>query len=140
MSDPPVPGVVGLDHTADVGLEIEAPDLGGLLARAALGMAWLLTEAPPPPVTEERRLEVEAGDAPGLLRAWLRELLGWHTDDGFVPAEVRVQDARVGRVTATVAGGVPAAEPIREIKGVTLHRLGAERRRDGWWGRVVFDV
>lgn len=135
-----MPGVVSLDHTADVGLEIEASGLGELLARAALGMAWLLTEAPPPPVAEERRLEVEAADAPSLLRAWLRELLGWHTDDGFLPAEVRVQEARDGRVTATVAGGVPRAGPIREIKGVTLHHLAAEPRGRGWWGRVVFDV
>ena len=45
-----------------------------------------------------------------------------------------------GRAVARVAGGVPDAEPVREIKGVTFHDLAAERRGTEWWGRVVFDV
>ena len=138
--DPPVPGVTALDHTADVGLVLEAPDLPELLRRAALALGWLLTEAPPPAVSETRSLEVEAEDAAALLRSWLRELLHWHEDDGFLPAEVRVDQAVEGRVRAVVAGGVPEAEPVREIKGVTFHDLVAEPRGGGWWGRVVFDV
>jgi SHS2 domain-containing protein len=138
--DPPVPGVATLDHTADVGLVVEAPDQAELLRRAALGLAWLLTEAPPPRAAEDRRIDVEAEDAPSLLRAWLRQLLRWHEDDGFLPAEVEVLEVAAGHATARVAGGVPDAEPVREIKGVTFHDLAAERRGTGWWGRVVFDV
>ena len=140
MSELPVQGVTAMDHTADVGLEIEAPDQGELLARAGLGLAWLLAEAPAPDVSEERALEVEAEDAPALLRAWLRELLHWHDDAGVLPASFRVERARGGRARAVVRCGVPEREPIREIKGVTLHRLAAEPRGTGWWGRVVFDV
>jgi SHS2 domain-containing protein len=40
----PVPGVRGLDHTADVGLVVEAPDLPELFRRAALGAMWLVLE------------------------------------------------------------------------------------------------
>ena len=44
------------------------------------------------------------------------------------------------RLEATVGGGPAEGQPIREIKGVTLHGLAAEPREDGWYGRVIFDV
>jgi len=37
------PGVAAIDHVADVGLEIDAPDLASLLDRAAAGMITLIT-------------------------------------------------------------------------------------------------
>lgn len=139
-SDIPVDGVTALDHTADVALEVEADDLPALLGRAALGMDWLLREAPPPEGSEERRLELEGDEPPALLRACLRELLHWFERDGFAPAEIEVEKADRSGLLARVRGGVPDAPPIREIKGVTLHGLAAEPRDGGWWGRVVFDV
>jgi SHS2 domain-containing protein len=42
----PVAGVRGLEHTADVGLEVEAPDLPELFRRGALGAMWLVLERP----------------------------------------------------------------------------------------------
>lgn len=146
MSPPnPVEGVTDLDHTADVGIEVTAPGFGELLRRAVLGMDWLLREAGPPDGGEARVLDVEAGDAPALLRAALREILLWHELDGFAPAaveevDVTEEEATPRRVVATVRGGVPVDPPVREIKGVTLHRLAAEPRDEGWWGRVIFDV
>lgn len=140
MSDVPVQGVHALDHTADIGLEIEAPDLAELLRRAALGLTWLLTEAPPGAVSEERHLSVEASDSSALLREWLRELLHWHEEDGFLAVEVRMEAAGGGRADGVVQGGIPESAPIREIKGVTLHELVAEPATSGWCGRVVFDV
>lgn len=136
----PVAGVTALDHTADVGLMVEAQELAGLLERAALGMDWLLREGEPPAEDEERRLHVEGADPPSILRAFLRELLLWHERDGFAPASVEVTEASGSAVRARVRGGVPAEPPIREIKGVTLHGLAAEPRDGGWRGRVIFDV
>lgn len=133
-------GVRALDHTADVGLEVEAGDFPELLARAALGMDWLLREAGPPPAEEERTLQVDGDDPPTLLRAVLRELLLWHELDGFAPASVEVTEASDGGVRARVRGGAPSAPPVREIKGVTLHGLAAGPRDGGWTGRVIFDV
>ncbi|HSR41901.1 MAG TPA: archease [Longimicrobiales bacterium] len=136
----PVEGVVALDHTADVGLELAAPTLAGLLERGALGMDWLLREAGPPPAAEARRVELPGADPPALLRAFLRELLLWFELDGFAPADIHVETASSSGVVARVRGGFPSEPPVREIKGVTLHRLVAETRDGGWWGRVIFDV
>jgi SHS2 domain-containing protein len=40
----PVPGVSGVEHTADLGLEVEAPTLPELFRRGALGAMWLVLE------------------------------------------------------------------------------------------------
>lgn len=83
---------------------------------------------------------MEALAPPALLRAVLREVLLWHELDGFAPSTVEVTDAAPGRFEARVRGGIPAAPPVREIKGVTLHGLTAEPDGGVWRGRVIFDV
>ena len=142
----PIPGVHALDHTADVGLEITAPDLVELLRRAALGLTWLLLEREPSGPTEERKLHVRADAPAALLREVLRELLWWHEAEGLACAELgggRVEEGdgeREWRVSATMVVTREQRPPVREIKGVTLHGLMAERRADAWHGRVIFDV
>lgn len=148
----PVEGVNPLDHTADLALEITAPDAPALFRRSARGMMHLLLDRIPESEEEGRELEVEAVDLPGLLRKWLRELLYWHDAEGFSVASCEIEELDDGtgsgtgpgeglaRIRATVRGGFDEGPPVREIKGVTLHGLAAEPRNGGWYGRVVFDV
>jgi SHS2 domain-containing protein len=146
-------GVAFLDHTADVGIAVEADSFRQLLHRAAMGMLALLrgeeedTEdpgnggageegAPTPPVA----ISLRADDTAGLVAAWLREILFLH--------EVRGTDyvaAELGRVEPTAIEGwirvVEGGRAAREIKGVTYHELEVEETVDGRWrGRVIFDV
>lgn len=141
----PVPGVTSMDHTADLALEVRAPDPEELFARAAAGMFHLLLERRPGHADEKRSLDLSAPEADALFRNWLRELLFWHDSEGFAPASVDVRRIRLGPdapcvLEALVRGGIEEAPPVREIKGVTLHGLAVERRDDGWYGRVIFDV
>jgi SHS2 domain-containing protein len=53
---------------------------------------------------------------------------------------VRFEDLGPTRLTAVLDLAPDTRPPIREIKGVTLHGLVAERRSGGWIGRVIFDV
>lgn len=141
----PVPGVSSMDHTADVGLEVEADDPAELFRRAAAGMMYLILERLPERAERNRELRVTSADLAGLFRDWLRELLFWHEAEGFTAAsaEIRTLDAGDGgeaELEATVRGGSGTEAPVREIKGVTLHGLAVERRDGGWYGRVIFDV
>lgn len=168
MSTPPevpVPGVSGLEHTADVGLEVDAPTLPELFRRGALGTMWLVLEretaggdTPDVAATtkaveaglDTRMLELTEEDLSSLFRAWLRALLFWEATEGFVAREVAVSFAPVPlcsapggqafRLTARVGGAVDAGPRVREIKGVTLHALVVERVGERWRGRVIFDV
>lgn len=128
-----------MEHTADLGLAVEAPDPPELFLRAARGMIWLLDEALPEP-EEEIRLSLAADDLPGLLRAWLRELLFRHEAEGFAVADARFERLDDTGLEARVRGGPAPRAPVREIKGVTWHALSAERSGGGWRARVIFDV
>lgn len=144
-SEFPVPGACGIDHAADIGIEVRAPDLATLFERAALATLWLTLEAPPPPETERRALRVSGEDLPSLLQRWLREILYWHEMDGFIPEVIEVSDVVEDasgrlRIEARVGGGRAGLHPVREIKGVTFHGLVVEPRGGDWLARVIFDV
>lgn len=139
------PGVTAIEHTADVGLEVRAPRPQALFERAAHGMAWLIDgdhagSASPREALVRRPVELSASDLPALLRTWLRELLHLHQVEGLAFRDARFGVLTDDRLTAELALVPAAPEPIREIKGVTLHGLVAESRGDTWVARVIFDV
>ena len=147
----PVPGVRGLEHTADVGLEVEAPDLPELFRRAALGATWLVLEVEVGEGRAEvRNLEMAEEDLPSLFRSWLRSILFWQETEGFAVTEAVLSfapaplcsspDGQAFGLRARVEGRMHPGPWVREIKGVTLHDLRVERGEDGWYGRVIFDV
>lgn len=162
MTEPeetPVPGVRGLDHTADVGLEVQAQDLPELFRRAALGAMWLVLERRPHPSEEgssqgregcRRLVDLVDEDLARLLRSWLRTLLFWDETEGFVTLDSRVMllptplcgspDGQAFGLHAEVQGCLDLGPRVREIKGVTLHGLQVECQRGGWLARVIFDV
>lgn len=139
------PGVRALEHTADVGFEVEAGSLPELFMRAAFGLVELTREGAVPAAVGDvapnvKTLELQASDLPGLLAAWLRELL--YLDEvggfGFVTADFEVLQAE--RLRAHVTGGRDPRRPVREIKGVTYHQLEMGRIGETWRARVYFDV
>ncbi len=165
-------GVTFLDHTADVGIDVEADDLEELFHRAALGMLALLRGhedgaaegepdgraggdavvgpagaatpdpgADPGPAEETGPvpLSLEADGPPGLLAAWLRELLFLHETrrSDYVGAAF---DLLEGSALHARVRTEPARRAVREIKGVTYHELAVRRAGDRWKARVIFDV
>ena len=141
-------GVTPLDHTADVGLDVEAPTLEDLFTRAAMGMAWLIQGAPLPDPDEAgsasdpapRGLSLTADDLPALLRAWLRELLFWHETESLALAMADFSTLEGSRLEAEIRLRRVEEAPVREIKGVTFHGLLVEGGEEGWRARVIFDV
>lgn len=142
------PGLTFLDHTADVGIAVEAPSLDALFHRAALGMLALLhglddedggSDHDHAPRTSETTVELEESGPALLLAAWLREILFLHGTGhrDYVDARFPRMEPTALRARVRTA---PAARPVREIKGVTYHDLVAEPSAHGWRGRVIFDV
>ncbi|NIP79499.1 MAG: archease, partial [Gemmatimonadetes bacterium] len=76
---------------------------------------------------------------PGLLAAWLRELLFLHETrrSDYVGAAF---DLLEGSALHARVRTEPARRAVREIKGVTYHELAVRRAGDGWKARVIFDV
>jgi SHS2 domain-containing protein len=127
-----------LEHTAELGLEVEAANLEELLEDAALAFAELV--APGASGARSRRsIELALIDDETLLADWLNELLFLAESGGFVPQSVERCGWAPGRLTADVTGFVGTPRPV--IKAVTYHDLELVEDENGAWkGRVILDV
>lgn len=138
-----------IEHTADLGIEVEAASPERLFEAAAHGLAGVLVGTEAGTIAADvrsveiwRDLALEAPDREALLVDWLRELLHIQEADGLVLAAAEVVDlgeqklvARAGFRRPGAAGGVE-----RELKGVTYHDLEVRRSAAGWYARVIFDL
>jgi len=138
-----------IEHTADLGIEIEADSLERLFEAGAYGLAGVLVgselgsgQANPTPAIIWRDLILEAPDREALLVDWLRELLYIQSTEGLLLAEAEIEDLDDTRLVARAGFARPAASEAaeRELKGVTYHDLEVRRREGGWYARVVFDL
>ena len=132
-----------LDHTADVGVEVEGASAEEAVARLVLAMSALLTGGGP---TEVRReLTVEVGPGPALDRAvdLLRELLYHFDTEQEIAASCEV--TRWSDEGAAIAVGFAPWDPDAheegtELKAVTLHEACFEPSAGGFVARIVFNV
>jgi SHS2 domain-containing protein len=124
-----------VEHTAELEVELEADSAEGVLAEALLAFAELAGSGGGELV--ERRVELDASDAPALLAAWLDELLFLADAEGLLPESAELE------VDGTSLRGVLRArhgDPRPLVKAVTLHRLRFRPENGVWRGRVVLDV
>lgn len=132
-----------IDHTGDIGIEVEAPDLDTLFARAAWGMFAMLTDLTRVRPGRSRRVQVEAPDRDALMVRWLSELNYLHLTEGWLFCRFDVEERTDRHLKATVHG--EPFDPGRhtlytEIKAVTFHGLTIRRENDRWIARVIFDM
>jgi SHS2 domain-containing protein len=128
-----------VDHTAELELELEADSAEGVLEEALRAFAELVEDEDAPRAGEavERDVDVAAADLPGLLAAWLDELLFLADAEQLVPESADVS------ITESRAKGVVRArrsEPRPLVKAITLHRLRFRAENGVWRARVVLDV
>lgn len=124
-----------VDHTAELELELESDSQEGILYEALRAFAELATNGAGDP--SEREVVAAARDLPGLLVAWLDELVFLAETEGFVPETAEFSLAG-SQVRAALRGHVGEPRPL--VKAVTLHRLRFRAENGVWRGRVVLDV
>lgn len=146
------PGVREIEHTADLGMDVEAASLEELFQRAAAGMMALVrtTDGPvekspdvsTPSCARSVRIGLDGGevDVEALLVRWLRELLYLQEVAGFVYHDATFQRLDGSGLRASVRPDPNPSRQIRELKGVTYHGLEVERDGDRWRARVIFDI
>lgn len=137
-----------VDHTADVGLEVRAPDMEGLFVDAAKGLQNIIFSGDPAVKNGKTiPVEVKAQSSEELLVGWLREILYNIQERGLVfqGAVVEFPDEGTmrGRAFMTEASG--DLSPVVEIKLITYHGLRIERHHteegSGFFMvRLIFDV
>lgn len=133
-----------IEHTADLGLDLEGSTPAAVLEAAQRGLLHVLFgEMPDLRADEERIVELAEGDRPELLKAWCEALYRLLEEEGFVTIEADVERADPDAFRAVVRGVRPPAATVAaasELKAVTWHQLAFHRADDGWRARVIFDV
>lgn len=127
-----------VEHTAELELAIEAPSEREVLADALAALRELLDPAGAASGGERRRVSVRARDRPGLLAAWLEELVYLAEREGFVGCALGDVQIAETELRTTVRGG--GGEPPPIVKAVTYHRLTFAPAGDGYVATVVLDV
>ena len=127
-----------IEHTADWGLEVWAPELSPLIEEAARGMFELMGVVVSDESRCHRQLEIGAEDREQLLVSFLEELLFIADSedlafDGFMLSVVDTN------LLARLEGGF-IVERSKEIKAVTYHYLEIEESERGLETRIIFDV
>jgi SHS2 domain-containing protein len=131
------------DHTADVGLRIEAPTRAALFEEAGRALTALIVEDPDAVEDRETRtFELAAADPEDLLFDWLQALLVAFEVEGMLLTRFRV--TLEGERLWAEAGG-EAVDRARhrlahEVKAITYHGLSLRRGDDGWRADVVVDI
>jgi SHS2 domain-containing protein len=132
-----------LDHTADGGILVQAPDLKELFARAAWGMFSLVIDVGSIRPMEKNRIWIEASDRPALMVNWLSELNYRHVTQRRLFGKFSIAEIGEKWLLAEVQG--ERLDPTRhkiftEIKAVTFCDLRLERVDQGWKTQIIFDL
>jgi SHS2 domain-containing protein len=127
-----------VEHTAELGLEIEAPSEEGVFEEAVAALRELIGDEPDGEEETSHEIDVAAGDRPALLAAWIEELVFVAERDDAVPERVERLDLRDDGLSATVLARAGRVRHL--VKAVTYHELAFERSAAGWRAYAVLDV
>jgi len=133
-----------IDHTADLGIEVEAPSFAALLETAALGMVQVMVDPGRLRAVESRRVTVAGGDREMLLVGLLREVLYLYDTARWLCAAAEVVVAADQRSLTARLDGEPfdgaRHEIATEIKAVTYHGLEVREQAGRWRATVILDL
>lgn len=121
-------------HTADIAIELTAPDEAGLRAAGIDALRELLVGSSPVRVTTERAIKPRGGEVVERLVRFLQEALYLYATEGFVPGQAGPEGVLGELFDAT------RHSAVREVKGVTYHGAAVRRDNAGLTATLVFDV
>lgn len=132
-----------MDHTADEGIRVVAPDLPQLYARAAWGMFSLIADLDGVRETHSLDVSVSACDREALMVRWLSELNFLHQTRHEIYARFAVHRVTDTALAATVGGeciDLSRHNLYTEIKAVTYHELQIAGSPGAWTATIIVDV
>jgi len=90
-----------LDHTADIGVEVEGETLADLFRQGAAALLSLLADCTAVTASRTREIRIEGADPTDLWINYLREILYLFNGEGFLVQEVgEMTFSRSGRFFA----------------------------------------
>lgn len=142
MSAEPAPFEI-LEHTADAGVLARGHTLAEAFVHAAQGMFSIMVNLDGVREVEQRSIAVTGRDWPGLLVAWLSELLYYSDVDGLLFKRFEIEDFQPYALRALAYGERVDRERHElgtGVKAVTRHILEIEEGPEGWRVQVLLDI
>lgn len=139
----PKTGLREIEHTADLGIEVDAPDLPLLFASAGEALYGLIADTSSIASKETVTVAATGTSWEELLHAWLCELLAQFNLNNFIGRKVEIKSLESKRAQGEIAGEILDLKRHRfytEIKGVTYHNLKVWQENGAWHARIIFDV
>jgi SHS2 domain-containing protein len=139
------------DHTADLGLRVEAPSREALFEEAGRAFTALIVEEPDTAVRERERFDVAltAADPADLLFDWLHALLVAFEVRHLLLVRFAVElhelDEGEGDLGLRGSAWGEPVDParhrlVREVKAITYHGLWLRPDGAGWAAEAIVDV
>ena len=132
-----------IDHTADLGIIVRSPDIGGLFISAAQVMTELMVKGDLGEKRTLREISVGSEDFPDLMVRWLGEVLYLFAAEKLIPDRIEINAIGPTQLEATItmANFDPKRHRmLREIKAVTYHQISVRKANDEWEARIIFDI
>jgi len=132
-----------IEHTADIGIEVEADSLAELFRGAAQAMFSIMVEPGGVEQSIDRTVRLEASDVEELMFRWLNELIFFVSGERLLLSGFDVLSISDRALDAVVRGELidPAKHELElEIKAATYHELEVRGRDGCWFARAIFDV
>jgi SHS2 domain-containing protein len=130
-----------IEHTADLGIEVEADSRTEVFWRAAMAIAQLMVDTANVRGVERREISIPAADDAELMHDMLVALLQLFVTDGFIWSAVDIDD-RDGLKVGLLGERFDRSrhEFYQEIKAVTYHQLSVQNAGGRWSARIIFDI
>jgi SHS2 domain-containing protein len=131
------------EHTADLGLRVQAADLNTLFVEAARALfSTIVEDLGTVEPSQKLGIKLAADDREYLLFDWLRELLFRFDGEHLLLGRFEVQVGDAGLI------GTAWGEPLdrsrhvleHEVKAITYHGLRVEETADGWLAEFIVDI
>jgi SHS2 domain-containing protein len=132
-----------IEHTADIGIEVEADSPAELFSCAGLALFSLMVGPDGVKACEGWEETVSAEGWEALFHEWLSHLLHRFLQDGFIAVAITVLEIDDTHIRARLMGeklDYDRHDFATEIKAVTYHQLSVRNDNSHWTARVIFDV
>lgn len=131
-----------IDHTADVGLQVEAGSLEELFTASAYAMFEVIADLDNVRNQLAIRVHLQAQDVESLFVKWLSELNYRHITEEMLFCQFKIRELDETHISASAWGEPIRAEHIihTEIKAITYHHLKIEQRGTNWYAQFIFDM
>jgi SHS2 domain-containing protein len=132
-----------IEHTADIGIAVEAPTIEDLFATGACAMFDLMVDLSKVEPSQRADISLKADSLEDLFVTWLNELVFRADVNGMFFSRFEVESVTPDSIEASVWG-----EPYKEnthrvgqnVKAATYHELKVVPIEGGWRATVILDV